>query len=76
MRLDLTLYKLKAYIKKINTEHKPQDYTKIQESGENFQSQQQSQETLTELLTINAEAIKNQQNYNTDFFKNITKSFY
>jgi len=73
----LTLYKLKAYIKKIRKGHSGQDFSLVQSnSGDNFLYLQQAQETLTELLTINAEAIKNQSTYNSDFFKNITKSFY
>lgn len=77
LRVNLTLYKIKAYIKKLTSQSKTPEYGRIKGGSDtSFTVLQQAQDTLTELLTTNVEAIKNQQNYNNDFYKNITKSFY
>lgn len=60
----MTIHKLKAYIEKLKN---------VGRSSHNYS---EPSEALTELFNINELAKKMQQDYQKDFFKNITKSFY
>lgn len=53
LRVNLTLYKLRAYIKKLSDHTKQPDFSKISVGASNLSHLAQAQETLTELLTTN-----------------------